>query len=381
MLSLGLGTTAQAFHDGGVAHCDGCHTMHNSEDGETISDNIGASLTRGTDPSSTCLNCHGPSTTGRYHIFSTDGSNLTPGGDFYWLTKTFTYTTFRPQTRNGWTFGHNVIAADYSLEPDPVLDVAPGGSFQSAWLACSSCHDPHGKKANKSLPIGASGSYGEEPPAGTESGNYRLLGDIGYSPGPGGANTFTNGPPNAETPNQNFGDPFDKESNDNHTDYGQGMSEWCANCHTGFDEGLGSAGSPKHPANNDATLGAGGIATNYNIYVATGDLTGTADAAYLALVPFERGTDDPTALDPFSTQGPDASSNVMCLTCHRAHASAFPNAGRWDFETELLVDSHPQTGDGGASATDQLRSYYNRDIETVFGVGQRSLCNKCHIQD
>jgi hypothetical protein len=379
MLSLGLSATAQAFHEGGVAHCDGCHTMHNSENGEPINDNIGASLTIGTDPSSTCLNCHAG--TGSYHIFSTDGSNLTPGGDFYWLKKTFTYTTFRPNTRNGWSFGHNVVAQDYGLEQDPDSDSAPGGTFLSAWLACSSCHDPHGKKVNKTGPIVASGSYGADPADG-ETGNYRILGDIGYSPGPGGANTFVSRPPIATT--AHYRSPpggSQTETDSNHTDYGQGMSEWCANCHTGFDKGLGSAGNPKHPASNNASLGAGGIAANYNIYVATGDLTGTADSSYLALVPFERGSDDPTALDPTSTQGPDASSNVMCLTCHRAHVSAFPNAGRWDFETELLVDSHPQTGDGGASSTDQLRSYYNRDIATVFGEEQRSLCNKCHIQD
>ena len=27
---------ALAFHDGGVAHCNGCHTMHNSQDGALV---------------------------------------------------------------------------------------------------------------------------------------------------------------------------------------------------------------------------------------------------------------------------------------------------------------------------------------------------------
>ncbi|RKZ16114.1 cytochrome C, partial [bacterium] len=27
---------AAAFHDGGVAHCNGCHTMHNSQDGTLV---------------------------------------------------------------------------------------------------------------------------------------------------------------------------------------------------------------------------------------------------------------------------------------------------------------------------------------------------------
>lgn len=31
--ALAVNGTALAFHSGGVAHCDGCHTMHNSENG------------------------------------------------------------------------------------------------------------------------------------------------------------------------------------------------------------------------------------------------------------------------------------------------------------------------------------------------------------
>ena len=29
-------TSAFAFHDGGVAYCGGCHTMHNSENGVMV---------------------------------------------------------------------------------------------------------------------------------------------------------------------------------------------------------------------------------------------------------------------------------------------------------------------------------------------------------
>ena len=31
-----FGTAAFAFHDAGVAYCGGCHTMHNSENGQPI---------------------------------------------------------------------------------------------------------------------------------------------------------------------------------------------------------------------------------------------------------------------------------------------------------------------------------------------------------
>ena len=380
LLSFGLSTAALAFHNGGVAHCDGCHTMHNSENGQSIIEGgvvgvTGDFLTMGSDPSSTCLNCHAGS--GSYHVFSQDGSNMTPGGDFYWLTKTFSYPVRgNTVTRHGYNFGHTIIAADFGfLTPDPDLSQAPGGTFPSADLACSSCHDPHGVKANKTAPISGSGSYGNSPAPGTVLGNYRLLGDVGYGP----ANdvvTFINPPPIATTTRI----APQPETDSNHTDYGKGMSEWCANCHGAF-LASGGAGQHKHPAGNNSGLSADGIFSNYNRYVATGDLSGSEATSYLALVPFERQISDPTQLDPNSTQGPDGTSNVMCLSCHRAHISAFPNAGRWDFETELLVDSHPAAGDTGVTGNDVLYSYYNRDIATAFNPEQRSLCNKCHLKD
>jgi hypothetical protein len=375
LLCLGSGTAALAFHDGGVAHCDGCHTMHNSEDGKSIIDGgtvgtAGDHLTLGADPSSTCLNCHEGAE--RYHIFSSDGSNYTPGGDFYWMTKTFTYNLHGAHTNKASNHGHNVIAAGFGLVQDDTLTQAPGGTFQAAWLACSSCHDPHGGKNGKTGPIEVSGSYGADPTV-QQTGNFRLLGDAGYKAGPGF--TFANGAPIATTTSTGTA-----ETDSAHTDYGKGMSEWCANCHTGFL--AASVGDHRHPASNTSTLAGGGLADNYNAYVKTGDLSGTAATAYLALTPFERQITDPTALIPTSTMGPSGSSNVMCLTCHRAHASAFPNAGRWDFETEFpAVDSHPKDTDGGATPGDELNSYYGRDMVAQFGEAQRSFCNKCHIKD
>jgi hypothetical protein len=377
LLCLGFGVTAQAFHSGGVAHCDGCHTMHNSEDGVSIIEGgtvgvTGDSLTKGTDPSSTCLICHEGSLS--YHVLSPSATitNLTPGGDFQWLKKSFTWMVRgNPVTRKGESFGHNVIAADFGLVQDSVLEKAPGGEFQSAWLACSSCHDPHGKKVDKVGPIIASGSYGAQPTATTDVGNFRLLADIGYVPGPGVQ--YNVRPPIARTASGA------QETDNLHTDYGKGMSEWCATCHTKFL--AGGKGEHKHPASNTATLGQGDIALNYNAYVATGDLGNSADESFDQFVPFERQATSTADLDETSTQGPDSNSNVMCLSCHRAHVSAFPNAGRWDFEQALLVESHPKDSDAGAVAGDQLASYYGSLIATRYNPEQRSLCNKCHIQD
>src|SRR5512146_1338741 len=97
LLAVGVSTMSYAFHSGGVAECEGCHSMHSPKAG-------GSFLMVGTDQSSTCLTCHehagdtGPSS---YHI-STASSDMgpglapkqrTPGGDFGWLKKTYDATS------------------------------------------------------------------------------------------------------------------------------------------------------------------------------------------------------------------------------------------------------------------------------------------------
>jgi hypothetical protein len=123
----------------------------------------------------------------------------------------------------------------------------------------------------------------------------------------------------------------------------------------------------------------------YNRYVKSGDLTGIESSSFLSLVPFEVGTSDTGILKGIITATPakgpvssDGSPQVMCLTCHRAHASAFPSIGRWDFGATFLADSHPNAADGAA---DSHNSYYGRDIVAQFGPYQRQLCNKCHARD
>jgi cytochrome c553 len=264
--------------------------------------------------------------------------------------------------------GHNVVASDFGLVADVTNTQAPGGTYPASQLSCTSCHDPHGQvlggTANGQLPISVSGSYGDLPPAGTIAGNYRLLGDNLYG-------VIVAPAPLAVVDGW-------EETDSDHPAYGQGMAEWCGSCHAAY-----AAGNPnKHRSGNTHTLGAG-IAGNYNAYVATGDFTGSQATAYTALVPFELQETDKTVLlaATAGTVGPDASDNVMCLTCHRAHASAFNNITRWDMEHELLAESYPNAANLLAMGAVANAAYYGRDIATDFGDYQRSLCNKCHVQD
>src|SRR5512140_2430845 len=80
--------SAYAFHDEGVAYCQGCHTMHNSQDGAPIDTTGGGHghdyLLKYGNGSDTCLRCH--ATYGQFD----GGAGYGPGGDFYWVTKTWT---------------------------------------------------------------------------------------------------------------------------------------------------------------------------------------------------------------------------------------------------------------------------------------------------
>ncbi len=138
-----------------------------------------------------------------------------------------------------------------------------------------------------------------------------------------------------------------------------------------------------HPIGSTGTL-TNETVSMYNSYINTGDLvangpgTGDIATAYLQFVPFERETSDQQQLDPTSTEGPNTNSKIMCLTCHRAHASAFRSIGRWDFDAVLLADSHPGPGDVGVSGNDVQYSYYGRNISIEFGPEQGQFCEKCH---
>ena len=415
---------AYAFHSGGVAECDGCHTMHNSKEGAAMAKK-GAStqfsgfsyLLQGSDQSSTCLNCHAAADAApsSYHIMTypvpAAGSapvEMTPGGDFAYLSKTYSVVVRGTTVESkGDKHGHNVVAADYGLVVDPTLSTAPGGTYPANQLHCSSCHDPHGKYRRladgtivdgktTSLPIRGSGSYNNSanPDTNMAVGVYRILGGIGYQPKSlAGSFAFPNTVPAAVAPST-----YNRVESATQTRvaYGSGMSEWCANCHTAIHNN-NYPNTLIHPAGNNAKLPATYV-TNYTSYVKSGDLSGTATAAYSSLVPFEEGSADYTALKTRALNtdaqlgGPDTNSNVSCLSCHRAHASSFDQMVRWNMENEFLtvadaagasVYPDPVTNaaqSGGRTALEYQKAMYDR-APTKFAPYQRSLCNKCHAKD
>jgi predicted CXXCH cytochrome family protein len=410
LLTIGLSGMAYAFHSGGVAECEGCHSMHSPKAG-------GLFLMVGTDQSSTCLTCHehagdvGPSS---YHI-STAPADMptgvppkqrTPGGDFGWLKKTYNATSgTNTYNEDGATHGHNIVAVDNGYSADGTNTTAPGGTFPSAQLACNSCHDPHGQYrrlpsgtiALTGAPIKASGSYNgaaNEPTATEAVGVYRLLAGAGYTKG---GVTF-NGVPAAKVPsayNQT------EATNQVRVAYGvatanghETWSQWCATCHPG----MHSSGNYVHPVDQAMS---GTVINNYNTYVKSGDMTGAQATAFLSLAPFATNSGNYTTLAGLASNtntqlgGPASGDQVTCVSCHRAHASGFMEGLRFDNAYEFFVVGGNYVGSDNALITgsraalqhrgrlnaEWQAAYYDRPATPTFATYQRVLCNKCHAKD
>jgi len=457
IFAIGLCSPAFAFHSGGVADCDGCHSMHNTPNAANATSGAPGSATggpfllAGSDQSSTCLNCHASNQTtpSSYHVMTypfAGGSNVaaipvnrTPAGDFSWLLLSFSYTSHGAATSNpGGGHGHNIIAQDYAMTNNSGYTTAPGGSFVSASLHCNSCHDPHNKLRRDStgaidnmvgnftqvLPIIGSGSYptsvtgtvGTQAPGANQAvGVYRLL--AGYATYSAAGQTIAyGGVPIAIAPstyNQTEATTqvrvaYGVGSGSNQVTWGA----WCGTCHAAMLTGLGNH---YHPVDANAVLSSGNEQTNYNAYVGSGNMTGSSLTAYQSLVPFMIGSStgaaawatlagaaDNTGTITAAQAGPGSSDQASCLSCHRAHASGWRDALRWNMQGEFITyvnstggptwpgtdttSSNPSYADGMLS-TQVSAAYYDRTVVTTpsgptqFAAFQRSLCNKCHAQD
>ena len=362
--------------------------------------------------STICLNCHEGTTISSYRV-STAGSALvvglppqmmTPGGDFAWLKKSYSWLYGTIQNEHGDRHGHNIISSEFGYQVDNLNSTAPGGTYPANSLHCISCHDPHGLyrvRFDSTVGISggaiqSSGSYSDNgiaanpSQAGRAVGVYRLLAGTGYKPPPlVSAPVFNYDPPAAMSPTD-----YNRSETVTQTRvaYGNGVASWCVNCHGSITGHVGTRFT--HPV--EGTLGSV-IATRYNAYLKTGDLSGTGTAAFLSLLPFEsylgNSAADRNALAAMARSndanlaGPTSQDRVGCLTCHRAHASGWRYALRWNNESSLLTynGNYPGNNNGappeyhmGRSESETRRAYYDR-LPERFAVNQNKLCEKCHV--
>lgn len=324
---------ALAFHSGGVGSCEGCHSMHVPDPTSSA-----GFLLRASSPSDVCYRCH---QTENGNTWGVDTRNPGPqygGGSFVFLRATNLNDGPSGSDPLAWIpghrAGHNVLSFTNGTMVDPEHATAPGGTYPSNNLHCTSCHDPHGR-----------------------GGHFRLLrgNDFPDARVNGLSFTFTQPAPQA------VGIPLDgtDESPTRHTAYRSGMSDWCANCHGWYHE-PGGASAFVHPVRATMPVAMVDI---YNAYMGSDVLPGSGFEAYIPQAPVEFPDAAVDSRGPIPT-----SAQLSCLSCHRAHASSGPVSGRWDFNVSTWVE------EGVRSGTWPIPNPY----ELTAGSSQRRLCEKCH---
>ena len=328
-LAIALPAPSAAFHEKGVGSCAGCHTMHDSQDGGPLADPfVGEPLLRAGSATDLCLTCHAASNGA---VLGGDPVHPPPelgGGIAAHLAEDVLHDgdSVVPYADpiGGFHAGHSIVAPAWGLDPDPDYLAAPGGTYPSSGLGCTSCHDPHGNASFRMLhgvgPVGSEG-YAFAYPAPLADG-LDLVTQV--------------------------------ESPTSHTAYQAGWSAWCANCHGFYHE---SSPGFQHPVDRSIA----NERDTYNRYAGpSAPYGGDIGTAYLPETPIE----DPmtTTSDTFGARG---ASRISCMTCHRAHATSAPAALRWDPNVLRI------SGDGMPSGSYAIPDPY-ADPE------QRSLCVKCH---
>lgn len=324
-----LPPAAGAFHDGGVGTCERCHVMHDAAAGQVALDGL-RPLLLAASSTDLCLTCHGDGVMGLNPL---QPPRELGAGNFVFLLEDDLDDATDPLAPRlpGEAAGHSIVSPAWGLTAESRWSRAPGGTFPSASLGCTSCHDPHG------------------------TAGFRMLRGVG--PVQGGIAHFAYPAPVAV--GLPVTDPAAVESRLAHSAYVSGMTRWCANCHGFYHDSGGTAF--EHPV--DELLDSG-VRRRYEMYDGDANPTGgAAGTSYLPEVPFEAAD---AAVD--RTAGPGTAGRLHCLTCHRAHASSAPASGRWDFRVYHLAD------DGVASGSWPLPSPYP-------DPDQRQLCRKCHGQN
>jgi hypothetical protein len=312
-----------------AGNCSNCHTMHNSQDGQSVAQDFDGFTFSPTDTPKenlliySCLGCHS----------ATDGTTWQDGvtkAPIVFNTSEPTYNTVKGLAGGNFYF---VIADDTNLSaaPGALLFTSCGNNSCHANLdrvvsgagfgldgrqGCEKCHinpkhhaDDHGYMEGGLVTT-------------ADQGWYRFL--SGHEAG-AGEDTGVEG--------YEDGDWQKTVSSDDHNEYfgnqvsggygflvlGNTTTAYCTGCHQNFHSNQGTA-SPwfRHPS--DAVLPVSGEYASYTIYN--------------PLVPVAR----PSLDVPSSSVTPGADM-VMCLSCHRSHASPYFKMMRWDYKSSTLSEA------------------------------------------
>lgn len=322
--------------------CRDCHTMHNSYEGEQMSYGNQAGpfpmLTRGG-----CIGCHGQNPDGAENIITLGKARIPQiihrldkgdlaGGNYY-----FVADGYSPDYKKG----HNVRGI--SMQEKPPMDQPPGflsgvvipeGEGPAYWsgqnqLDCAGTWGCHGnrKEGNPYKALYSAHHTDDAAIDGSTVGkSYRFLSGI-----TGTEHQDWEYLASSERHNGYKGDPVHDSMNT--------ISYLCGQCHVRFHPHANLGGSDevghaynaawrKHPTDIAFSTVRGGYAgSEFQEYVLYSPV---APVAY-----FEpKGTE----------KAVDSNSIVMCLSCHRAHATAYPDILRWEYGNDPLKMTSSENG-------------------------------------
>ena len=315
--------------------CSNCHTMHNSQDGSamaTTADPMENLLVN------SCVGCH--SSTGSETIVDLNGSqipivyntgaypaNPLAGGNFYHVANDDAYghnvwgisdqdailTQAPGNTQSCGGGGGTATGCHFSLAVDPALN---NTAFATGKNGCEGCHQH--VKHHSLDPVSGD-------PETAESGWFRGLG--GHY---GGANAmFIPGIESDDwehTPSVTNHNVYSGRD-DNYERFTSGsqatITVYCTGCHEKIhyhqDDMMNNTDSPwiRHPT--DRLLPETG---EYSVYNPVDAYDPTVPVGWTDITTPTRAT-----------------AVVICLSCHRAHGSQYPDMLRWDYEEMVAGDS------------------------------------------
>jgi predicted CXXCH cytochrome family protein len=326
--------------------CSNCHTMHNRQNGTAMA-TYGATGQpwKGTGPfqllvRGDCLGCHGMGTANKIvtiggseipQVYHTDPSGDLAGGNFAYI-----LGTKGSGASDG--KGHNVKDLG---ESDDVLDTAPGVIsvtghdmiITDQYLTCAGFIGCHGSRYDDThhtsgitMIKGAhhnnvDGKCDVDPATATAANSYRFL--VGVKGLENTVDKWQNKDKNSH--NEYFGATAPLELGCSATvchgstggiySPNGSISVFCGTCHGDFhnQSEIGGSSSPfkRHPTDV--------ILPNSDEY--------SAYTTYSVEAPVARQPNVPDSISPTVTPGSDV---VMCLSCHAAHGTDYPDILRWD---------------------------------------------------
>jgi hypothetical protein len=343
---------ARVHSDAGLS-CADCHLSIGGQKTQS-SLNAGSGFLLKANITDLCLSCH---TEGKNTPHTTDLPNLEdrgwvapivltadgkspadlgvamPAGDFYW-------SGINPGKGHNPAFAGGTPASQ-QLAADPILGTSPpGGALLDGNWSCVSCHGAHSR-------------FDDDVSAWRQL-KRRINGRVVTSD----VRRFGV---------ENVGGDANKNV------YRGGFSSFCSACHGDFHGGMGeNAGARtgkawvRHPSNLEL-----GRSNRYGVAAYTGRVinaqgTSPNPAGYDWKYPlvkadgdFTLRPDQPAAGVSGTIRGED---RLMCLTCHRAHATPFANMTRWETRAHTFI------ADGERDFTGEV----SRGDNPAFG------CAKCH---